>query len=64
MIDEARKIIKSYDNQLYGVFHLELLKSDNKIYPVELNLRVGGAESLYMVNRAYNIDLSKYIFEL
>ena len=47
-----------FDDKLSGVFHLELLKNRDGIYPVELNLRIGGAETFMMVKKAYEMNLA------
>jgi biotin carboxylase len=46
------------------VFHLEVLKDERSVYPIELNLRIGGAETYNMVKHAHKIDLAKYILDI
>lgn len=54
----AQAVVSLYDSAISGIIHFEAkVGDDGVVRPIELNLRLGGAETFDLVRAAYGVDL-------
>eukprot|EP00123_Amoebidium_parasiticum_P021913 comp7602_c0_seq1/m.3252 comp7602_c0_seq1/g.3252 ORF comp7602_c0_seq1/g.3252 comp7602_c0_seq1/m.3252 type:complete len:529 (-) comp7602_c0_seq1:12-1598(-) len=52
-----KDVVSMFGKQLTGCFHFEAMVGPDGAVPIELNLRIGGAETFTMVKTAYGVNL-------
>lgn len=67
--DELKALLKCVVSEiggpdLFGCFHFEAKMVNGTAVPIELNLRIGGAETYTLVKAAWDIDLARHAIQL